>query len=188
MTTPALAKGEVEATLKTRIPPNAFPGEQLTIAWKLVAADEDGKRRPFGAGGVFIKLLSASGGRATVAFAEGDGGRTGNFRASVIVPEGGIGGILIGLRGLASGPAGSRTSDLYFPVKNNPLPAAAPAEREVSGEAPPSRSREAESNSSASAWLGVLAITLSLALAGLAVDLWQRRRRNRDLSMRHLRV
>ena len=178
----ALGKERVEATLKTRIPLSATPGEQLTVAWKLVAVDEDGKRRPFGAGGVFIKLLSASGGRATVAFAEGDRGETGTFRARPVVPEGGIGGILIGLRGIASGPTGSTTSDVYFSVKNPP-PASATAPMEARGEPTSARASESPSNGSVATWIAVLALISPLALAALGIVEWQRRRRSKGVSL-----
>jgi hypothetical protein len=186
--TPAFGKEDVEATLDTRIPLNASPGEQLRIAWTLGFVDDRGKRQPFGAQGVFVRLLSASGGKATTGFGSGDGGRTGKYEATVVVPEGGIGALAIGLGGTISGPTGSSRSDVYFPVKNSPFPASVPAPSEVRGDATPASPDESSSNSSASTWLGGLALALLLALGGLAVVLWHRRRRSKNLSVRRLGV
>jgi hypothetical protein len=167
--TPATGKEGVEATLDTPVPVNASAGERVRVAWTL-AASERGKRQPFGAQGVFVRLLSESGGEATTGFASGDGGAAGKYEATVVVPKGGIGGLLIGLRGIASGPTGTWTSDVYFPVKNNPLPASAPAPA-------PREAAQARSEGSASTWIRVLVVTALLASGGLAVGLRRRRRR-----------
>ncbi|MGH3034328.1 MAG: hypothetical protein ACRDON_07190 [Gaiellaceae bacterium] len=174
--TPAWGKEGVEATLETSIPLNASPSQQLRVAWTLAYRDEQGKRRPFGAGGVFIRLVSASGGNPTTAVASGDGSRTGGYEATVVVPEGGIGGIAIGLHGISSGPDGSSPSDLYFPVKNNPLPPPALAQLDASSDATPNRPSDSSSKSAASTRAIVLALTLLLALGCLALVLRNRKR------------
>jgi hypothetical protein len=117
---PAAGKEGVEATLLTRIPLDAPAGTRLEVAWRLAYPDH-GRRRPFGAGGVFVRLRSAGGGSAETGFASGDG----DYRATAVVPEGGIGDIQIGLQGWTSGPGGTRESDLLFPITNDPLPGAA---------------------------------------------------------------
>jgi hypothetical protein len=179
--TPAAGKEDVEATLDTQIPLNPSPGEQLWVAWTLTYIDEQGKRQPFGAGGVFIRLFSASDGKATTGVASGDGGRTGEFDATVVVPEGGIGKIAIGLHGIASGPTGSWTSDVYFPVKNSPFPVvakSAPVPPE-SASAPSASATSAPSSESGdgrlATWIGVLALVFSLMLGSLGVLVWRRR-------------
>ena len=58
-------------------------------------------------------------------FASGDG----VYRTTVVVPEGGIGDVQIGLQGWTSGPGGTRESDLLFPITNDPLPEAARSDR-----------------------------------------------------------
>jgi hypothetical protein len=116
---PATAKEGVTATLLTRIPLDAPAGTRLEVAWRLTYLDH-GSRRPFGAGGVFVRLRSAAGGRAVTAFASGNG----DYRTTVVVPEGGIGDVQIGLQGWTSGPDGTRESDLLFPITNDPLPGA----------------------------------------------------------------
>ena len=156
---PALAKDGVEATIETPIPLDPSPGEEIDVAWTLSFVD-DGKWRPFGASGVFVRLVSPSGGDATTAFASGDGGRTGAYGATVVVPEGGIGRIVVGLRGTASGPTGSRTSDVYFPVTNDPLQAATVASPRAT---------------TPSVW-PTAGAAAALGLCGLVIALWQRRR------------
>ena len=115
---PAAAKEGLKARLTTTIPLDASPGTPLEVAWTLA----DPKGRPFGAGGVFVRLASASGARPETAFARGD---TGDYAATVRVPQGGIGDVQIGLRGFTSGANGTHRSDLLFPITNDPLPGAA---------------------------------------------------------------
>jgi hypothetical protein len=117
---PAAGKEGVKATLLTRIPLDASAGARLEVAWRLTYLDH-GRRRPFGAGGVFVRLESAAGASAETGFASGNG----DYRATVVVPKGGIGDVEIGLQGWTSGPGGTRESDLLFPITNDPLPGAA---------------------------------------------------------------
>jgi hypothetical protein len=174
--TPAFGKEDVEATLTTSIPLNAAQGEELRVAWTLASLDEHGKRQPFGAGGVFIRLVSASGGKATTGVASGDGAEKGEYEATVIVPEGGIGGIAIGLQGIASGPTGSRPDSVYFPVTNSPLPPPALAQLDASSDATPTRPGDSSSESAAWTWVIVLALTLLFAMGCIVLVLRSRRR------------
>jgi hypothetical protein len=133
---PAAAKEGVKATLTTKIPLNAAQGTPLEVGWTLAYLDENGRRQPFGAGEVFVRLLSASGARAQTTFIDGSG----TFSATVAVPEGGIGDVQIGLRGYVDG----RPSDLLFPITNDPMP----GNRRVA--APPSA---AETDGGSRAWV-----------------------------------
>lgn len=149
---PASAKEGVEATLVAPIPPNASPGERITVSWTL-ASEENGERQPFGAEGIYIRLLSAAGGKPT----NGDATRSadGGYVATVRVPEGGIGGIQVGLRGWATDTTGTHRSDVFFTVTNcrpgprarlrRPAPLRALRRRTV---APPSGSVASRSRSS----------------------------------------
>jgi hypothetical protein len=111
---PVAGKEGVKATLATKIPLEAKPGTRLEVAWTLASVDEDGLPRPFGASGVFVRLLSASGADAKTGFADQD---TGAYTATVVVPQGGIGDVEVGIRGETdSGP-----SDLLFPITNDPV-------------------------------------------------------------------
>ena len=165
---PAAAKDGVHATLTTRIPLDAEPGTQLMIGWTL-GYFEDGARRPFGASGVFVRLRSASGAAAETEFAAQD---SGNFSATVAVPQGGIGDVEIGLRGYTSGVRSGR-ADMLFPITNEPLPGARNA-ASPSSTAPPERG-EGKSRT----WLfGSAAglIVVAGSAAALARRRWHRRR------------
>lgn len=114
---PAAAKEGVEATLMSRIPLDAPAGTRLHVRWTLTYV-EDGKRQPFGASGLYVRLRSASGARAETAWAGGD---RGSYWANVAVPKGGIGDVEFGLVGWQSGENGTRRADAIFPIRNDPL-------------------------------------------------------------------
>ena len=121
---PAAGKEGVRATLLTRIPLDAPAGTRLEVAWRLIYFDH-GRRRAFGAGGVFIRLRSAAGRSTVTEFATGEG----VYRTNLVMPKGGIEDVEIGLQGWTNGPNGTRESDLLFPITNDPLPGAARSER-----------------------------------------------------------
>jgi hypothetical protein len=156
----ALGKENVKARLLTPLGVDAAPGEQLTVVWALAGTDEQGRRQPFNAIGVFVRLLSASGGRPTIGFATPDAHPQGRYDAQVAVPEGGIGGVQIGLRGSIDG----RASDELFPLENDPL--AVPARGVAAGQ-------EATPGGPVPAWLA-LAGALAL-LGGLGAVVWRAR-------------
>lgn len=143
----ALAKEGVNARLLTPLRTDAAPGEQLAVAWALAGTDEHGRRQPFNAIGVFVRLLSASGGRPTIGFATPDAHPQGRYDAQVSVPQGGIGAVQIGLRGTSDGAS----SDVLFPLENDPF--AAPARGSAT-------TQEATSDNSLPAWpaLALLAV------------------------------
>jgi hypothetical protein len=117
----AFAKEGVKATLLTNPPLSPIPGERLHLAWTL-ASVQDGKSHPFGANGVFVRLRSAAGEEPEIGFATTAAHADGRYAAMVVVPEGGIGDVEIGLRGWSSGPSGTHVSDMLFPITNDPLP------------------------------------------------------------------
>ncbi len=155
---PAAAKEGVKATLTTKIPLDAAPGTEVAVGWTLAYLDEAGRRQPFGAGEVFVRLLSASGARAETTFVDGSG----EFTANVAVPEGGIGDVRIGLRGYSDG----RPSDMLFPITNDPLP----GRRHVALPA-------AETDGGSQAWV-VLIVTGSLFAMGIVAAVAVARRRH----------
>jgi len=108
-------KEGVEATLLTTVPKDAAAGSTIRIEWRL--AELAG--RPFAAGGIFVRLLSAQrGSAATTTLASGGAG--GRFTVAARVPDGGIGGIRIGLRGMSCGGT-CKESDLFFRIVNDPF-------------------------------------------------------------------
>ena len=122
---PAAAKEGVRATLNTVIPLDASPGTKLKVAWRLAYVDENGRRRPFGANAVFVRLLSRTGSGAKTAYVPSGPYSDGEYSATVAVPEGGIRDIQIGLRGFTSGANGTHNADVLFPITNDPLPGVA---------------------------------------------------------------
>jgi hypothetical protein len=105
------AKEGVEAMLLSAVPTDAAPGSTLRIEWRLVQLENG---RPFGAGGIFVRLVGA-GGAATTADAEATA--QGRFSATAVVPDGGIRRIRIGLHGFADG----RPADAFFRIVNDPF-------------------------------------------------------------------
>ena len=164
---PATAKEGVKATLETNIPLNAPPGTQLSVSWSLAGVDENGRRQPFGAIGVFVRLVSASGAAATTGVAPVGAHTTGRYAATVVVPEGGIGDIEIGLQGWSTGPTGRHRADVLFPITNDPLPGAARV------------TAPASSRSGSMTWIFILVAGSLLMLAVLALTLVRRRRASR---------
>ena len=151
----------------------ALPGTRIEVGWRLFYIGEDGRRRPFGASGVFVRLESASGDAAREAFSRDDGHGKGEYEASVVVPAGGIGDVEIGLMGWQSDAAGTRRADMLFPITNEPRPAAAPIVVPVADGPSPAEAPSEE----ASGRTGVLVASALGALAALAVALAVRRRR-----------
>ena len=117
---PAAAKEGVKATLTSEVPLRAEPGTPLTVRWTLSYA-EDGKRRPFEAGGLYVRLRGVSRAHTETAWAGGD---RGSYWAHVTVPKSGIGDIEFGLVGWQTDARGSRRADAIFPITNDPLPGA----------------------------------------------------------------
>jgi hypothetical protein len=128
--------------------------------WALAGADEHGRRQPFNAIGVFVRLLSASGGMSTTGFATPDAHPQGRYDAQVAVPKGGIGGVQIGLRGSSDGSA----SDALFPLENDPF--ATPARGVAAGQ-------EATSGRPLPTWLALAGVLALLGVLGAVV--WRAR-------------
>lgn len=166
----ALAKSDVTARLETALPRAAEPGESVRLAWSLGFPDDQGRRLPFDAGGVFIRLVSVSGAEPTVASAS-PGTHPGAYTAEITVPEGGIGKVEVGLAGTRCSPDGCERSDMMFPVDESTATA-------VASIVPPSEE-------SSRAWLP-WASTLAAAAAVLAGWLLARRRPVRGSSSRPL--
>jgi hypothetical protein len=171
---PAAGKEGVEATLRTNVPLDAEPGTQLRIAWTLRYADGDSRGRPFGANGVFVRLVSASGARAETGLAPTGSHASGEYAATILVPEGGIGDVEIGLRGWTSGAGGTRRSDLLFPITNDPVPGSARIVARSSERSPPARAGKGSG-----AWIFVAGFAFLLAVSMLAVAVARRMRAGR---------
>ena len=152
----ALGKDNVRARLLTPLRVDAAPGQKLTVVWALGGPDEQGRGQPFNAIGVFVRLLSVSGGRPTIGFATPDAHPQGRYDAQVAVPRGGIGRIQIGLGGTSDGGA----SDTLFPLENDPF--ATPTRGVAAGQ-------EATSDKPLPAWLPLAGALALLGLLGAVV-------------------
>jgi hypothetical protein len=116
---PASAKEGVRATLLSSIPAHPRAGARLEVSWRLFEVGPHHRRVPFTAGAIVLRLRSATGSTSNETFASSAG--PGIYRATVVVPKGGLGRIEIGMRGWSSGPSGTHRADLLFPITNAPM-------------------------------------------------------------------
>lgn len=130
---PALAKEGAEAKLDTAIPRDAEPGSTIDVGWSVFSTFEDGRQEPIYGSPVYIRLVAPDGQASTeVAGTEKPSG-SGHYMASIEVPAGGIGEVIVGMVGEACTAAGvCERSDIIFPLTDDPLvsgaaPVAAPA-------------------------------------------------------------
>jgi len=115
---PATAKEDVRAQLVSQLALDARAGTTITVTWRLYYK-QDGRRRPFGASDLFVRLRSATGARATKAYGDG---RNGRYTARIKVPRGGMAGIRFGLDGIRMFPDGRQEpAPMYFPLDNDPF-------------------------------------------------------------------
>ncbi|MDQ3858468.1 MAG: hypothetical protein M3327_08495 [Actinomycetota bacterium] len=167
----ASAKEDVKATLITDIPLDAPAGTELKVAWRLFYVDENGDRRPFGANGVFVRLLSSSRAASEEGVAPVGAYDTGEYEATVVVPEGGIRDVQLGLTGWVSDANGTRRSDVIFPITNDPVPRSGP----ITSPAPDEPVAGA-SDTASPTWILVLATSLSVLALVIAAFVVLRRR------------
>ena len=104
----AAAKDGVRAKLEAGSHLGAAPGTTIPIRWRLV----DANGRAFGASGIYLRISRCGGGLRRVKARDLGGGR---FSARVVVPEGGIRRLRVGLEGWRI-PAGgtARRADMIF--------------------------------------------------------------------------
>jgi hypothetical protein len=152
---PALGKEGASARLTTPLPSDAPPGQTIRIAWTLGYPDGSGHTRPFNAEGIFVRLLSASGGEPSTAYARSGAHPRGRYFANATVPDGGIRGIQIGIRG---------TTEVLFPLANDPF--------DGSGSAPAS---DPGGGGPLGSWL-VPALAFAALAAFAAAGIFRRRR------------
>ncbi|MGH3012664.1 MAG: hypothetical protein ACRDMY_12625 [Gaiellaceae bacterium] len=167
--TPVAAKEGVEATLLTPVPLDAVPGQEIKVSWTLSFRDESGTGVPFNAEGVFVELLSAGDGGSTIGSTSDTAHPTGEYRAVVPVPDGGIGGIQIALMGWADG----EPAPLVFPITNNPPPAVTNTTEATGGSEPAPAAPEPSRRASA---LWIAAPLVFIAALAAIVFLFKRGR------------
>jgi hypothetical protein len=150
--------------LETNVPLNAKPGTRLRVAWALTYLDPHGKRQPFGAGDVFVRLRSASGAAAKEGFDSQGAHPTGEYAATVVVPKGGIGKVEIGLRGWTTGPGRTRRADVLFPITKAYMSFSPPVQPGLSE----------RTSGGSTVWL-IVGLASVLALCALAVAIVRRK-------------
>jgi hypothetical protein len=130
---PAPGKENVRATIDiSDTALGAAPGTKIRIGWTLTAPARwpsgtrptaNRRRERFGASGLYVRLDSKTGAAPTIAYGHGP---TGRYTATAIIPEGGIGGIDLGLEGMRVVPGEPpRRADVFFPIDNDPFATAA---------------------------------------------------------------
>jgi hypothetical protein len=100
----AAAKPGAQAHLVSPLPAQVGAGNRITITWTVDVPDESGNRIPFGAIGMFVRLVGRNGARTQATAPQ----TSGPFTVRLRVPRGGIRTIRFGLHG---------SSDIFFPLK-----------------------------------------------------------------------
>jgi hypothetical protein len=127
------AKGDTVAELDAPIPRDAQPGTEIDVGWRAWVPDGDNEW-PFEGLPVFIRLTSPDGASSTEAFAAEDPPGSGHFLATVVVPDGGVGLVEVGLFGESCIDSECTRSDLLFPL---PEDQTVPGTAEISVAGPP---------------------------------------------------
>ena len=112
-----MAKSEAATLiLDDPLPVDAPPGSEVQIAWTLGVMDGDGSTQPFSAEGLYVRLMPASGPPLEVAARQD---RPGHYIATVSVPAGGLGAVVIGLQGTAcvANGACTRADEIFMTAK-----------------------------------------------------------------------
>jgi hypothetical protein len=117
----ATAKEGVVARILTPVSRAAEPGSTANVVWTLTVV-EDGKRRPFGGGYVFVRLFGPNGSRSPLAYGVHTG-RPARYRATVRVPRGGVTRLAVGIMGSVCGPSRTncRPAPRYFRIAGRAL-------------------------------------------------------------------
>ena len=101
----AAAKEGAQAHLLAPLPVHPSAGTLITVRWTVDVPSEDGGRVPFGAIGMFVRLVGRHGASTTATAPQSYGPP---YRVRIRVPRGGLRAIQFGLHG---------TSDIFFPLK-----------------------------------------------------------------------
>jgi hypothetical protein len=109
----ASGKEGAQARLLAPLPLHPIPGSLITVRWSVDVPGADATRVPFGASGMFVRLV----GRATASTSATAAQYQPPYRVRIRVPAGGIRAVRFGLEGTSCGPSGSKASPIYFPLK-----------------------------------------------------------------------
>jgi hypothetical protein len=131
------------ASLETPVPPDADPGTRIDVAWRAWMPDS-GSDWPFSGSPVFIRLVSANGGKATETMGRERPPGSGRYEATIAIPSGGVGLVEVGLFGESCIEGTCTRSDLLFELPEDqrvPQLAAARPVVPVATQAPPAGAR-----------------------------------------------
>ena len=163
---PALAKEGAEARLDTALPRDAEPGSTIDVGWSVFSIDGE-KTYPVYGSPVYIRLVGPDGTSATEVMGKEVPSGSGHYTASIQVPDGGIGEVIVGMIGEACTADGCQRSDMIFPLTDDPL---------VTGAAP-AVTPPAPATPIGSELVAIIAIGVVFALGGALAALAVGRRR-----------
>ena len=189
---PVLAKTGTEAKLDTTLRRDATPGSTIAVAWSLFQVVND-KESPFSSQGVYMRLKGVDGKSATEVVGTESPIGSGHYKATIQVPESGIGEVEVGLRGeQCTATEGCSRSDIIFPLTDDRMvtgypapakdPAAVPSTQPIASRAPaapaPAAAPSTTSSASVSSQLAPLVgigIVIAIAAGAGALILGRRR-------------
>jgi hypothetical protein len=163
---PALAKEGAEARLDTALPRDAQPGSTIDVGWSVFSIEGE-KTYPVYGSPVYIRLVGPDGTSATEMMGKEVPSGSGHYTASIQVPDGGIGQVIVGMIGEACTAGGCQRSDMIFPLTDDPL---------VTGAAP-AVTPSASATPIGSELVPIIAIGVVFALGGALAALAVGRRR-----------
>jgi hypothetical protein len=164
--TPTLAKDGGEAQLDTPIPRDAEPGTTIDVGWSVFTVSGVERQALYGSP-VYIRVVARDRTTSTEAMGAESPSGSGHYEASIEVPAGGIGEVVVGLVGEACDANGCHRSDLIFPLTDDAL---------VTGAAP-TVPTPAASTPIGTQLLPLVAIGMAFAVAGALGALIVGRRR-----------
>jgi hypothetical protein len=109
----ASAKEGAQAHLLSPLPAHPLVGSLISVRWSVDVPGTQGKRRPFGAIGMFVRLLGRDGASTSATAQQYEP----PYHVRVSVPAGGIRSIRFGLMGTSCGPSGCKPSPIFFPLR-----------------------------------------------------------------------
>ena len=165
----AAAKDGALASLDTPIPVDAEPGTEIDVAWRAWMPD-GGTDWPFSGSPVFIRLVSAHGGRSTETMGRENPVGSGHYSATIAIPSGGMGRVEVGLFGESCVEGTCARSDLLFELpedQREPQSAAAPRVVPAAAAAPRAEGRAVTTAAAATDPSAGLPIAVAIIGAGV---------------------
>jgi hypothetical protein len=167
---PAAAKEGAIAKLETAVHRDAQPGSTIEVAWSVIHVSGDGEV-PISGTPFFVRLTGPDGASNEAPGIETPSG-SGHYRASIVVPRGGIQDVTVALVGTACYEGGGcERADYTFPLTDDPLVSGMPVG--IATAAPTTNPTGSVSNG----LVPLVAIGVAIALiGGLAALIVARRR------------